>query len=239
MPKTKTQNNTEVNGKGKELDIIVNNIIKSCNDTIKEYKSGDTSNRRPSKTKNIDSWHIMIDNIPVLMGLNCEVNTLYDDNNKYKLRLERKLYWNGNLFIGENDTFSFCHKEIKVENDIIDKNDITKNIIKLIDINNLKYCKIQNRFIDKYSIFLNVVNYFGLKCENIDECCVCYDKTITRTKKCNHYLCLECVPKIKTFTPPNNMNYINCPMCKQRVNEINCEEVNAENVSDYDSNDED
>jgi hypothetical protein len=39
MPKTKTQNKTEVNGKGKELDDIVNGIIKKCKDTIVEYKN--------------------------------------------------------------------------------------------------------------------------------------------------------------------------------------------------------
>jgi hypothetical protein len=39
MPKTKTQNKTEVNGKGKDLDDIVNTIIKKCNDTIVEFKN--------------------------------------------------------------------------------------------------------------------------------------------------------------------------------------------------------
>jgi len=42
-----------------------------------------------------------------------------------------------------------------------------------------------------------------------DECCVCYDKTITKTS-CEHYLCVECWINIK--------NTNECPIC--RYNQI-------------------
>jgi hypothetical protein len=236
MPKTKTQNKTEVNGKGKELDDIVNGIIKKCKDTIVEYKNkkkNDTHHH--CESKNIGYWNIIIDNIPVHFVLNCDVFTLHE-NNGYKLKLERDINWNGLIYLGENEeSFNHHSLEVKVDNDVIDKNDITRIIIDLFNFDNLKFCKINNKFIEKDNIFSKAINYFDLKCENIDECCVCYDKTTIRTKKCKHHICLECLPKIKTFIPYNSPNYINCPMCKQRVKEMNSENDNTENASDYNS----
>ena len=239
MPNTKTQNNTKVSGMGKELNDIVNAIIKKCNDTIVESKNETRFNTSSivgrNKSKNICDWNITIDNIPVRFNLECQVCRLRE-NNEYKLILERDLCWNGSIYLGEylNDVNNYS-LEVKMENDVIDKNDITRIIIDLFNFDNLKFCKIKNRFVEKDNIFLKALNYFDLKCENIDECCVCYDKTTTRTKKCNHYLCMECIPKLKTFIPSNSLNYINCPMCKQRVNEMTRENNNTESVSDYNS----
>jgi hypothetical protein len=237
MPKTKTQNKTEVNGKGKDLDDIVNTIIKKCNDTIVEFKNvnkNDTSYH--CESKNICYFNIIIDNIPVHFSLNCKISKFLKDD-EYELRLERDVSWDGAIFIGENDCFNHLSLEVKVDNDVIDKNDITRIIIDLFNFDNLKFCKIKNRFIEKDNILLKAINYFDLKCENIDECCVCYDKTTIRTKKCKHHICLECLPKVKTFIPPNSLNYINCPMCKQSVNQMSSEKDNTESVSDYSDED--
>jgi hypothetical protein len=236
MPKTKTQNKTEVNKNGKELDDIVDYIIKKCNEVIEEYKS--QKGRKIYKEKNINSWNLIIDNIPVSFNLECKVSSKWNENDTYILSLLRRIYWNDKICLEENlDNFYSNTIEIKVEKDIIDKNDITRTTIKMFNFDNLKFCKIKNRFVEKDTIFLKAINYFDLKCQDVDECCVCYDKTTTKTRKCNHYLCLECVPKIRTFVPPNSLNYIDCPMCKQKVNEIISEtDNNTASVSDYDEN---
>jgi hypothetical protein len=229
MPKTKTQNKTEVNKNGKELDDIVDYIIKKCNEAIKEFKLQENSYQE----KSIDYWQLIIDNIPVAFRLECCYSKR---DNEEILSLIRTIYWFDKMYLEEGlDDFNRDKIIIKVEKDIIDKNDITRTIIKMFNFDNLKFCKIKNRFVEKDTIFLKAINYFDLKCQDVDECCVCYDKTTTKTKKCNHYLCLECVSKIKTFVPPNSLNYINCPMCKQKVNEIIGKADNkTELVSDYD-----
>lgn len=235
MPKTKTQNKTEVNKNGKELDDIVDYIIKKCNEVIEEYKSQDDK-KKSYKSKNINCWDLIIDNIPVSFELECDVYTKYQSDT-YILYLESKFNWNGKMYLEEGlNNFYYNKNEIKVEKDIIDKNDITRTIISMFNFDNLKFCKIKNRFDEKDCIFLKAINYFDLKCQDVDECCVCYDKTTTLTKKCNHYLCLDCVSKIKTFIPHNSLNYINCPMCKQRVNEMVWEKKIDiyESASDYD-----
>ena len=236
MPKTKTQNKIEVNKNAKELDDIVDYIIKKCNEVIEEYKSEDNKNKI-HKEKSINCWYLIIDNIPVRLDLECHVNSKWNENDTYILSLFRRIYWNGKMFLEEGlDNFNYSKKEIKVEKDIVDKNDITKTIINMFNFDNLKFCKIKNRFVEKDTIFYKVINYFDLKCQYVDECCVCYDKTTTKTRKCNHYLCLECVPKIRTSIPPNSLNYIDCPMCKQKVNELVSEvDNNTESVIDYDS----
>ena len=232
MPKTKTQNKTEVNKNGKELDDIVDYIIKKCNEVIEEYKSQE--GRKMNKVKSINSWNLIIDNIPVRFNLECQVSSKWNENDKRCLSLLRHIHWNDKMYLEEGlDDFNREMIDIKVEKDIIDKNDITRTIIKMFNFDNLKFCKIKNRFVEKDTIFYKAINYFDLKCQYVDECCVCYDKTTTKTKKCNHYLCLECVSKIKTFVPSNSLNYINCPMCKQKVNEIISEtDNNTELVRD-------
>jgi len=236
MPKTKTHNKTEVNKNGKELDDIVDYIIKKCNEVIEEYKSQE--GRKVGKEHSISGWRIIIDNIPVYLYLQYG----FDTNFKHEeiLYLRRKIQWMGKMYLDDCvEEFNNKRTDIKVENDIIDKNDITRTIIDMFNFDNLKFCKIRNRFIEKDCIFLKTINYFNLKYQDADECCVCYDITTTKTKKCNHYLCLECVPKIKTFIPRNTLHYIDCPMCKQKVREIISNE--SHNVSDYEdvSDDED
>lgn len=49
---------------------------------------------------------------------------------------------------------------------------------------------------------------------NYSECCVCLDKTKTKTS-CNHYLCAKCESQIKTRT---------CPMCRELYSQYDEEE---------------
>ena len=41
-----------------------------------------------------------------------------------------------------------------------------------------------------------------------DQCCVCYEITSTKTKRCNHYICRLCFQQLKE-------NFV-CPMCRTR-----------------------
>jgi hypothetical protein len=223
MPKTKKENKMEINSKGKELDEIVNAIIIKCNDTIVEFKKDKDSRCKDSY---IEEWDIKIDNIPVKFSLNCRVHRFTPTNtspeyNDYKLLINTVLDWGGSIYLEEEiSTFNNFSRQVKVEKDVIDRNDITRHIIDLFNFNDLKYCKIQNIFVKKDNIFMKVVNYFDLKCLDCDECCICYDKTSFKTEMCKHYICLECVAKMKTIKPPHDMNYVNCPMCKAEVREM-------------------
>ena len=225
MPKTKKENKMEINSKGKELDEIVNAIIIKCNDTIVEWKK--EKGERGCKNTYINEWNIKIDNIPVNFSLICKVfklrhNTTFVEDSDYKLMICTELDWKGNIYLDEEEsTFNNFSYHVKVEKDVIDRNDITRHIIDLFNFNDLKYCKIQNIFVKKEDIFIKVINYFDLKCLiDCDECCICYDKTSFKTEMCKHYICLECVAKMKTIKPPQDMNYFNCPMCKAEVNEM-------------------
>jgi len=223
MPKTKKENKIEINSKGKELDEIVNGIIIKCNDTIVAWKKEKDCRGTDSC---IDVWNIQIDNIPVEFTLRCRVHRCTPinnspENNDYKLLLNTNLDWNGHIYLDEEiSNFNNFSRQVKVEKDVIDRNDITRHIIDIFNVNDLRYSKLQNMFVKKDDILSKVVNYFDLKYTNGEECCVCYDKTKTRTKMCKHYLCLECVSKMKTIMRRNDLNYMNCPMCKAEVNEI-------------------
>lgn len=56
---------------------------------------------------------------------------------------------------------------------------------------------------------LDTIDCEYIDCEYIDcgECCICYDKTFTKTS-CNHFLCVECWTKIKNTTE--------CPYCRHK-----------------------
>jgi len=91
-------------------------------------------------------------------------------------------------------------------------------------INSLEYCfdKLKQAKFNKYLCCLeydeisNQINIDNLLCEYLmidtdnkfkrrgDDCCVCMDKTITKTK-CNHFICLPCFQQI------NNRK---CPICR-------------------------
>lgn len=51
------------------------------------------------------------------------------------------------------------------------------------------------------------LDIFGSEYNDCGECCVCYDKTLTKTS-CNHFLCVECWTKIK--------NTSECPYCRHK-----------------------
>ena len=55
---------------------------------------------------------------------------------------------------------------------------------------------------------------------SIDECCVCFTLTETKTSCCRHAVCLECVSKLINNGPPREdgeLGYRICPMCRQGI----------------------
>ena len=61
-----------------------------------------------------------------------------------------------------------------------------------------------------------------------DNCCVCLEKTQSKTS-CDHWLCLLCKDRIFQKLGPNN-----CPICRSKLNRCNCD-----NVYMFDDDDED
>lgn len=83
----------------------------------------------------------------------------------------------------------------------------------LITIQDLKYCKIKNQFVNKNE--KNIQNTFFSIFENMDinhheTCSVCMENT-TIDFPCGHYCCLKC--KIQLYK--NNKNKISCPCCRK------------------------
>jgi hypothetical protein len=64
-----------------------------------------------------------------------------------------------------------------------------------------------NNIFSNFSIS-NILGFdmFGSTYLDEGECCVCYEKTLTKTK-CNHFLCLECWTRLKTN---------DCPCCRNK-----------------------
>ncbi len=83
----------------------------------------------------------------------------------------------------------------------------------LINMKELKYCKIKNQLINKNE--KNVHNAFFSVFENMDInhleiCSICMENTTTDFP-CGHYCCLKC--KIQLYK--NNKNKISCPCCRK------------------------
>lgn len=87
-----------------------------------------------------------------------------------------------------------------------------KNIIKLslmdwdkciYDILELKYNKTTDSLND-FEITDKILKQLG---HDVNDCCVCYDNTIKKTK-CGHHLCYDCFYKLKNK---------NCPMCREKI----------------------
>lgn len=76
------------------------------------------------------------------------------------------------------------------------------------DLEKLKFDKFTGKFIlnnhkiQQHNIGIDI---FGDKYSNAEECCVCYEKTLTETN-CSHRLCIECWSNIKKKK---------CPICRE------------------------
>ena len=70
---------------------------------------------------------------------------------------------------------------------------------------------------------------FGNSFSDSDQCCVCYELTMTKTKLCNHYICRLCFQKLRqNFT---------CPMCRTRSQIENNTDLEFSEQSDDEDDD--
>jgi hypothetical protein len=102
----------------------------------------------------------------------------------------------------------------------------------LRDIKNIKIDKLNGMFVtgltaeqlaesyiewaDFYQEFKDDV-MIGL---SLEECCVCFTLTKTKSNCCRHAVCLECVSKLINNGPPREdgeLGYRICPMCRQGI----------------------
>ena len=206
-----------------KLNVIVQGITDECQKWVDAMQKelderGGQVDHEIQQSSIIDCWKLKIDNIPVELTITCRIRTSIP-----RLELVRELEWVGdiNLMDNKNDAFGIEFYPIHLKENVIDRNDMTRNIIKIFDVSNLKFSKVRNYFMEKNSIFDAAIDYFKLDWD-CDECCVCYDKTATITP-CGHHICLECVSKIKIY----NCECENCkgqvfkrPMCKKGVGEV-------------------
>lgn len=99
-----------------------------------------------------------------------------------------------------NKSVEFNQETLKI---VIDK--------MLIDLNSLKFDKVQNRFCkdNECGMFDFLMDFNNLKIG--EECCVCHDKT-TNTVICKHTICIPCLVKLKC-----NEEGITCPLCRENI----------------------
>ena len=105
------------------------------------------------------------------------------------------------------ETFvAFREKLIDQKQDFT-KEDFEEALEKIkITLQNLRYNCLLNKMYDitKKDDYLECYNYFGISYMNIDDCCVCHEKTQLKTN-CKHTLCALCWNKLKKRE---------CPICR-------------------------
>jgi hypothetical protein len=241
-------------GKGQALDEIVNYIIDGGKEGINSYKrefKESFAGCHGGHTCNLYDLQIVIDKIPVKMRIFMQITSVYVEWDKprkpseaaqdepslekYTLSIMTKIYYDGGdipiLLEDEDEPLYYRNLICKVENDIIDRNEITKNILHLFDIKNFKYCKLKNEFINsselgRKNIVNKTIDYFELENNQGEECCICYDRTTLRTGDCNHILCLECANRLPVVDHDDGP-YIKCPMCKEDVHYLSSNEADC------------
>jgi len=231
MPKN-TQNEKQ-NEEG--LTEIVDELFKTC----ESYALGILEKNMSDFPLFILKLRLSIDNIPTLLMLRCKINDNYD-NSKH-LVLMNDICWDCPIDLEncQDEYFKEQQHFIKITKNE-DKNtyDVCKGSFEVAiskifsDLNIFKFDKITNKFIiDKSDITNKIINYFNLKHQGLDECCVCNDKTTLATS-CNHHLCFQCINKIKIYNGADDNNHacFKCPMCRRRVEKMKiCNMLNLAN----------
>lgn len=123
------------------------------------------------------------------------------------------------LKINNSDYYKFFSCEKKMSNLNIKNTQKFVNLIKeilpklifnkltgLFEFDIIKNKKLFN-FVDTRINTVLGIDTFDCEYSDSGECCVCYDKTLTKTS-CNHFLCVECWTKI------NNPSI--CPYCRHK-----------------------
>jgi hypothetical protein len=89
------------------------------------------------------------------------------------------------------------------------------------DVPKLKFDKFAGKLSVEYesrTVCAFIKTFANVKLSH-DECCVCLEETRTKTC-CDHYLCYECMDKIKPkFDEESERDVIHCPLCRGHIAE--------------------
>lgn len=110
-----------------------------------------------------------------------------------------------------NLTIKNTHKFVNLIKEILPKLVFSK-LTGLFELDIKKNNKLIN-FTETETNNLIGLDTFGTEYSDCGECCVCYDKTLTKTS-CNHFLCVECWTKIKSVNE--------CPYCRHKKIKVFC-----------------
>jgi hypothetical protein len=158
-------------------------------------------------------------------GLHCEVDIkceYYDKDKEFIITLIFDYGYHLSDGTDNDETHLISHPSggyFRVN--INDEDGLRNGLCKLFEyINNLSFTKYNGCFVKKNSVCM-VVNKLTKKLKNVkmssNQCCVCYDETITRTH-CGHHVCRVClwsvVNKLQKTEDPVD---IICPMCREEI----------------------
>jgi len=231
----RTTNLKETSTMENSIKTFVETAVKILN---KEIVCGDIYDKRKKTTRKLPISKI--DNVDVCVEIALRMDTTY---------LVRRgdaslMYWDilithPTLYLTERDT-----EEVRLFRKYWKKDESKRyidreyNIEELIDEfkNAVSYLS-KLRVYDLYGVFIDPskvikTNDFNdeifklLKDDkgaiklDIDDCCVCYSPTYTKTG-CEHHVCISCISKIeKVYVDEDNSECINCPMCREEVNSL-------------------
>jgi len=116
------------------------------------------------------------------------------------------------LLINDDDeNIDLLHKSVNGKNFLEVATKIV-NIINDYKYNSLKstYCDQSDKF-NFVNLILNELELFPDIFSKVDNCCVCFSKTFTKTH-CNHHLCIMCWELILSQTIKSG-----CPLCRKCI----------------------
>lgn len=162
--------------------------------------------------------YLPIEEIDGVKNINCFFE-IYDELNGICFKIYPKFTLDGDYIF-----FKRLYKknnEIKKEDLLIFINELLTDLPKL-KLNKNGFLKIidedEEKIILMFEEILLSIECDNLKIKKIDSCCVCYEKTNTKTR-CKHSLCLKCWSKLQIIDDEEDCLIISCPLCRENIYE--------------------
>lgn len=171
--------------------------------------------------------HIYLEDISTIDGIGVDVYIHNVNNGDLLLSIESNtIYVNGERI----NLYNSGRIELKWKKGLHEFQEAFEKIIMILQ--QLSFDKISSKFVEKKTfyatqIFPELVT-IGKAISNIEDCCVCYEKTRRQTPCC-HTLCIPCWSKIK---PVNNIDdedeykITPCPLCRKDISQDEEDEGN-------------
>ena len=178
----------------------------------------------------------------LVLECTCELNFQMEGENYYYIKICSKDIY-GDRGLGLDAYVLYRNQKIikEMEKQDVDE-DVEEDINKMEDkyyneidgmlewnkdlLNNLLYDNRQGKLIDKrepeplrnmLEYDDNRFAYYGNMIKHINnECCVCYEKTMSKTN-CHHSICIQCASKIKKDISEGFEDVRKCPMCRNEL----------------------